>query len=172
MSLGRHILPGQHLSQEQKVHGEAAGNRDSLGRQLLEGVVRRIAPDHDDGTGAMPERDDFYRHLLVGQVHDQRRQHVRRLNAARHQGFFDLGPAAVLAVLVFEARLAGSEGALLRALETHATGSVRLQVTGSPPTTNGSPLAIPPDPFPQDSALKGKAAAISPCNTCLRFKAY
>src|ERR1700688_490542 len=60
---------------------------------------------------------------------------------------------------------------LLRAFETHATGSVRLQVTGSPPTTNVSPLVFPPDPFPQDSVLRGKAAAISPCNTCLRFKA-
>src|SRR5258708_272663 len=61
---------------------------------------------------------------------------------------------------------------LLRALETHATGSVRLQVTGSPPTTNGSPLSIPLEPFPQESALKGKAAANSPCTTCLRFKAF
>src|ERR1700730_14434035 len=65
----------------------------------------------------------------------------------------------------------GERVPLLRAFETHATGSVRLQVTGSPPTTNGPPLAVPFDPFPQESALKGKAAAISPCTTCLRFKA-
>jgi len=57
--------------------------------------------------------------------------------------------------------------ALLRAFETQATGSVRLQVTGSPPTTNGPPLAVPLDSLPQDSVLRGKAAAISPCNTCL-----
>src|ERR1700722_2119595 len=61
---------------------------------------------------------------------------------------------------------------LLRALETHATGSVRLQVTGSPPTTKGAPWAFPFDPFPQESALKGKAAAMSPWTTCLRFKAF
>src|SRR5882757_9564301 len=60
---------------------------------------------------------------------------------------------------------------LLRAFETHATGSVRLQVTGSPPTTKGAPWVFPFDPFPQESALKGKAAAISPWTTCLRFKA-
>src|SRR5271156_3874921 len=59
---------------------------------------------------------------------------------------------------------------LLRALETQATGSVRLQVTGSPPTPNGSPLATPPDPFSQDSVLRGKAAASSPCNPRRRFK--
>src|SRR5580704_1094147 len=61
--------------------------------------------------------------------------------------------------------------ALLRDFETHATGRVRLHVTGSPPTTNGSPLPIPLDPFPHDSAPRGKADAASPCNTCLRFKA-
>jgi hypothetical protein len=60
---------------------------------------------------------------------------------------------------------------LLRALEAHATGSVRLQVTGSPPTTNGSPFSIPPELFPHESVLKGKAAAMSPCTTCLRLKA-
>src|ERR1700722_5214058 len=59
---------------------------------------------------------------------------------------------------------------LLRAFETHATGSVRLQVTGSPPTTKGAPCAFPFDPFPQESRLKGKAAAISPCTTRLRLK--
>src|SRR5580704_8597492 len=61
--------------------------------------------------------------------------------------------------------------ALLRALETHATGSVRLQVTGNPPTTNGLPLAVPFDPLPQESVINGKAAAISPCTTCRRLKA-
>src|SRR5271154_7080238 len=60
----------------------------------------------------MPERDDFYWYLPVRQIHDQRRKHVCRLNAARHQGFLDLRPTIVLAVLVFEARLAGSEGAV------------------------------------------------------------
>src|ERR1700722_1457213 len=65
----------------------------------------------------------------------------------------------------------GERVPLLRAFETHATGSVRLQVTGSPPTTNGSPWVLPLGPFPQDSVLRGKAAPISPCNSCLRFKA-
>src|SRR6202011_1580035 len=49
---------------------------------------------------------------------------------------------------------------LLRAFETHATGSVRLQVTGNPPTTKGAPWVFPFDPFPQESRHKGKAAAI------------
>src|SRR5882757_8710520 len=61
--------------------------------------------------------------------------------------------------------------ALLRAFETHATGSVRLQVTGSPPTTKGAPWPLPFDPFPQESTLTGKAAATSPCTTCRRLKA-
>jgi hypothetical protein len=110
----------------------------------------------------MPQRHDLDRYLLVREVHDQGRQHVGRLNAAGHQGFFDLGPAAVLAVLVIEARLAGGQGALLRAFEAQATGSVRLQVTGSPPTIKGSAAAAPPDPLPQESAFSGNAQPLSP----------
>src|ERR1700759_2848530 len=64
-----------------------------------------------------------------------------------------------------------ARAALLRAFETQATGSVRLQVTGSPPTTRGAPSPWPFDPFPQESRLKGKTAAASPCTTCRRLKA-
>ena len=84
-----------------------------------------------------PERDDLDRDALVRQIHDQRRQHVARLDAARHERFLDLRPAVVLAVLVFELRRAGG-GSAVRSwpCATQATGNVRLHVTGRPPTTS------------------------------------
>src|SRR6185312_815690 len=48
-------------------------------------------------------------------------------------------------------------------LPTHAMGRVRLQVTGSPPTTRVSDFR-PAHP----SMPSGRAAAASPCSTCLR----
>jgi hypothetical protein len=50
----------------------------------------------------MTQRHHFDRDALVGEIHDQRRQHVARLDASGHQRFLDLRPAAVLAVLEAE----------------------------------------------------------------------
>ena len=52
---------------------------------------------------------------------------------------------------------------LLAAFATQATGSVRLQVTGRPPTCNGPFFSAVQEIVPQ-----GTAAARSPCSTCLR----
>src|SRR3974377_2319024 len=55
---------------------------------------------------------------------------------------------------------------LLTLRATHATGSVRLHVTGSPPTTSASgPL------FEQPTAPKGTAAAASPRSNHRRVNA-
>jgi len=61
------------------------------------------------------------------------RQHVKRLESPGHQRFLDLGPAALLAVLVMSSVdpmpwLAP----FAAALATQRTGKVRLQVTGQP----------------------------------------
>src|SRR5882757_2862918 len=50
------------------------------------------------------------------------------------------------------------------ALATQATGRVRLQVTGNPPTINDFSFFSPA----QDSKLAGRTAAIAPCRICLR----
>ena len=52
---------------------------------------------------------------------------------------------------------------MLAAFAMQATGSVRLQVTGRPPTISGSRLAplSPAQPY----RLKGKAAAIAACSS-------
>ena len=52
---------------------------------------------------------------------------------------------------------------LLILLATHATGSVRLQVTGKPPTTNASAFV-----FAQPNMPRGSVAAASPCNASRR----
>src|SRR5579863_1459050 len=54
--------------------------------------------------------------------------------------------------------------ALALALATQAIGSVRLQVTGRPPTIS-APGRDRPE---QDSRLPANAAAMPPCSTCLR----
>jgi hypothetical protein len=65
---------------------------------------KKFKDQHDDGARAVAQRDDLDGDLLVRQVHHQGRQHVGRLDAARHQRFLDLGPAVVLAVLKLEGR--------------------------------------------------------------------
>ena len=104
---------------------------------------------------------------LVGEIHHQRRQHVGRLDPPGHQRFLDLGPAAVLAVFEFKLRRAGGCGPLLVARATHATGSVRLQVTGRPPTTRAFGLCCVQALWPS-----GRAAAISPWSTARRERMY
>jgi len=59
----------------------------------------------------MTERDDLHGDLLVREIHHQRRQHVGRLDPTGHQGFLDLGPTVVLAVLVRKARAASNRAA-------------------------------------------------------------
>jgi hypothetical protein len=111
MSFG--VMPScEHLAQEQEVDRETAGNRDALAGQLLEMLVRRIGAHHDHGTGTVAERDDLDRNPLVRQVHYQRRQHVGGLEAASHQRFLHLGPAAVLAVFECELGSAARVGAV------------------------------------------------------------
>jgi hypothetical protein len=96
--LRRHAFAGQHAPQEKEVHGETARDRDALALQVPVAGVAGIAAYHDHGAGAVAEGDDPERDLLVGKVHHQRRQHVRRLDAPGHERFLHLGPAAVLAV--------------------------------------------------------------------------
>ena len=96
--LDRHAFLREHFAQEQEIHGKPTGDRDALTGELLETSDVGIFAHHDDCTGAVPQRDDLHRDALVGQIHHQRRQHVGRLNPARHQRFFDLRPAAVFAV--------------------------------------------------------------------------
>src|SRR6187551_744231 len=48
-------------------------------------------------------------------------------------------------------------------LPMHATGSVRLQVTGKPPTTRGSAACVPFPPPEQPYRLSGSAAAPADC---------
>jgi hypothetical protein len=54
---------------------------------------------------------------------------------------------------------------MLAAFAVQATGSVRLQVTGNPPTANGR---RPPLSGAQPYRLNGNAAAIAPCSSCRR----
>src|SRR6185436_3113978 len=57
---------------------------------------------------------------------------------------------------------------MLASFAVQATGSVRLQVTGNPPTTNGSPCAdLSPAQAPSAS---GTADASAPFRTCRRSK--
>jgi hypothetical protein len=69
--------------------------------------------------------------------------------------------------LLYSYENCGSEALLApfaAALATQATGRVRLQVTGNPPTINDFCFFSPA----QDSKLEGRAAAIAPCRICLR----
>src|SRR5450631_4253944 len=67
--------------------------------------------------------------------------------------YSNLGPAPEIA-------------SLAAALATQAIGSVRLQVTGKPPTRS----VLCRESALQDSRLAGKAVAMTPCRTCLRSR--
>ena len=62
--------------------------------------------------------------------------------------------------------LAAVPALMLASFAAQATGSVRLQVTGSPPTISGSRFAA----LVARAAIqaKGNAAAIAPCSSCRR----
>ena len=73
-----------------------------LAGELAKMLIRGFGAYHDDGAGAVSQRDNPDGNALIGQVHHQRRQHVRCLDATGHERFLDLRPAVVLAELVRE----------------------------------------------------------------------
>ena len=82
-----------------------------------------------------------------------------------HQRFLDFRPAVELAVLVFELRRAGCERSCSRfRAPRRRRASVRLQVTGRPPTCSTPFFASEHAERPNGSALAAKAA----CRNCLR----
>ena len=127
----------------------------------------RLGAHHDDRARAMAERNDLDRNALVRQIHHQRRQHVAGLDAAGHERLLDLRPAVVLAVFELEPARLRAPCRWLVAFATHATGKVRLQVTGNPPTTSAFGLCCVQAHWPS-----GRAAAIMPWSTARRERMY
>jgi hypothetical protein len=87
----------------------------------------------------MAQRHDFHGNLLVGEIHDQRRQHVGRLDAIGHERLFDLRPAAVLAVLEFEIV---ARGACLDARGFRRAGHRQREVAGHRQAADDQRLAF------------------------------
>jgi hypothetical protein len=112
--LDAHVLFSKHPAQKQVIDGKAARHRDAPASELAEVLIRRIGAHHDYCARAMPERHDLERNAAVREIHHQRRQHVRGLDPARHQGLLDLRPAVVLAVLETEFGRVRAGGAVRR----------------------------------------------------------
>ena len=100
--------------------------------------------------------------LPVRQIHDQRREHVSRLNATRHQGFLDLGPAVVLAVLEFEPRPANGEGAVAPGLGDTRDRKREIAGYGQATDHQGRALGIPIRPLSAGNHTQGQGGRHQP----------